>query len=390
MALTKAGYKRETYEDIVARVELKAKELFGQDVNVGGRSFIGMFIRIIAYMLSLVWQDNENIYNSAYRDTAEGKQLDALMPYAGTSRSAATTATGEVVFSGTAGTIIELGTEVSKVDETIYFTIEESVIGADGTAIVPIMSTEPGIIGNADIGAINQIINPIEGLDSVTNTLAVANGFERETDAELRAKAEISVEGLGSGTTASIRTELLKVNGVRAVYVDENFGDGVNQFGTPISAIQAFVLGGQDTAIATAILNKKSAGIRPFGVASAIVQDSAGQDKVIGFTRAVTVPIYVKVTLTKNNEFEATGYDQVIKAIVKYIGGIDTVGNSYNGLNMGDDVVLSKLIAKLYAVNGIDDVDIKLSKTTTGHTASNIAIAQQQVATTSANAIEVT
>lgn len=389
MALTKNGYKRETYEDIVLRMETKAKESFGQDVNVSQRSFVGMFIRIIAYMLSLVWQDNENVFNSAYRDTAEGKQLDALMPYSGTSRSAATTANGEVTFTGTVGIVVELGTEVSKADETIYFTVENGIVGANGTVTIPVMCTKSGIIGNADIGTINQIVNPIEGLDSVTNAVAIANGFERETDAELRAKAEISVEGLGSGTTASIRTELLKVDGVRAVFVDENYSDEVNEYNTPVSALQAFVLGGQDTTIAQAILDKKPAGIRPFGATSAVGTDAAGQEKEISFTRAVTVPINAKVTLTTNNAFESDGTEQVIKAIVQYIGGIDTQGISYNGLNMGESVVLSKLIAKIYAVNGIDDVTVELSTNSIDYTDSNVTIEQQQVAMISANAIEV-
>lgn len=389
MALTKQGYKRETYEDIVTRMETKAKESFGQDVNVSQRSFIGMFIRIIAYMLSLVWQDNENVFNSAYRDTAEGKQLDALMPYSGTSRNAATTSNGEVTFVGAVGTIVELGTEVSKADETIYFTVENGIVGANGTATIPVMCTKSGVVGNADVGAINQIINPVDGLDSVSNALAIANGFERETDAELRAKAEVSVDGLGSGTTASIRTELLKVDGVRAVFVDENYSDEVNEYNTPVSALQAFVLGGQDTAIAQAILDKKSAGIRPFGTMSATVTDTAGQEKEIGFTRAVTIPINAKVTLVTNNAFESDGTEQVIKAIVQYIGGIDSQGISYNGLNMGESVVLSKLIAKIYAVNGIDDVTVELSTDDIDYTDSNVTIAQQQVAMISANAIEV-
>lgn len=389
MALTKKGYKRETYEEIVGRMEIKAKESFGQDVNVSQRSFIGMFIHILAYMLSLVWQDNENVYNSAYRDTAEGKQLDALIPYSGTSRGAATTATGEVTFTGTAGTIIELGTEVSKSDETIYFTVENATIATNGIVTIPIICTKTGIMGNAEVGAINQIVNPMEGVDRVTNEGVLINGFERETDAELRTKAEISVEGLGSGTTASIRTELLKVEGVRAVFVDENYTNETNEYSTPVSAIQAFVLGGQNGAIAQAILNKKAAGIRPYGTVSAYVLDVAGQLKEISFTRAVTVPVRVKVTLSTNNIFEADGIEQVIQAIVQYIGGVDAQGINYNGLNMGEHVIVSKLIAQIYTVNGIEDVTFDLSSDGINYTDKNLAIAQQQVATTSASAIEV-
>lgn len=389
MALTKQGYKRETYEDIVARMELKAKEQFGQDIDTSERSFIGMFIRNMALPLADAWQDNENIYNSAYLKSAEGKQLDALLPYVGTSRDGATNATGYVVFSGTAGTRIELGTIVTKADDTQYYTKDDAVIDVDGTATVAIIAEQAGIIGNADIGTINKILNPVEGLESVTNLVALTDGREKESDAEVREKASLTVEGMGTATTAAIRTSLLQLDGVRAAFVDENYGDETNAYGTPIHAIQAFVLGGDDTAIAQAILDTKCAGIRPYGADIATAVDLSGQEKEIGFTRAETVNVSVRVTLTTNASFESDGRNQVIKAITQCIGGLDAEGNVYNGLNMGDDVILSKLIARIYSVNGIDDVDVQLSTDGENYVDSNIIITQQQVAETSANAIEV-
>lgn len=389
MALTKQGYKRETYDDILERLETKAKELFGQDMNTTARSALGILLRIMAFIISLVWQDNENVYYSAYRKTAEGRNLDSLLPYSGITRNPSTFASGTVKFIGTPGTLIELGTVVGKEDETLYYTIEEATIGSDGTASVEIMAQESGVIGNADIGALNQIINPVDGLDSVTNEVALVDGKEQETDQEVRERAALAIDGLGSGTTTSIRTELLGISGVRAAYVDENFGDETNTYGTPSRAIQAFVLGGSDDDIANAVFKKKSGGIQPYGETYITVFDDAEQPHQVGFTRAQTVQIYAKVTVETNNSFESDGVNQVVKAIVQYIGGIDAESNTYVGLNMGDDVVLSKLIAKIYAVNGIDDVDVQLSTNGSTYEAGNVDILLQQVAQITADNIEV-
>ncbi|MGR6899539.1 baseplate J/gp47 family protein [Rummeliibacillus sp. BSL5] len=389
MALTSKGYKRESYEDILERLDVKAKELIGQDANTGARSALGILLRIMAFILALVWQDNENVYYSGFRKTAEGRQLDALLPYAGITRNPATYADGPIVLSGTPGTTIEMGFTVGKEDETLYYTLEEATLGTDGTATVDIMCQVSGAIGNAEVGQINQIINPIDGLESVMNLIAFTNGKEQETDQEVRERADTTIEGLGSGTTASIRTELLKVPGVRAAYVDENYNDEANMYGTPSRAIQAFVLGGSDEDVAQAIFKKKAGGIKPFGQTFVTLLDDAEQSHQVGLTRAQTVQIYAKVSLKTNNSFESDGHTQVIRAIVQYVGGTDAESNTYIGLNMGEDVILSKLIAKLYGVNGIDDVDVQLSIDGSQFNASNVEIQLQQVAQITAANIEV-
>lgn len=389
MALTKQGYKRETYETILARVEVKAKELFGEDANTSNRSALGFVLRVIAWIVSLVWQDNENVYYSAYRRTAEGAQLDALLPYSGITRNPATFASGQVVFNGNPGVIIELGTIVSKKDETLYYTIEEGVIGSDGQTTVEVVAQASGVSGNADVGEINQILNPIEGLTSVTNEIAIVNGQEIESDVDARKRAGLSIEGLGSATLASIRTELLKVEGVRSLYIDENVGDTTNEYGTPMRTIQAFVLGGTEQEIAQAILKKKAGGIQAFGETYVEVNDASGETQRIGFTKAKTIQVYAKVTLTTNSSFASDGKEQVIDSLVDYVGGLDSNGNAHTGLNMGEEVVLSKLIASIYKVEGISDVEVLLSTDGEVYEASNIYIRKPEIAQMSANTIEV-
>lgn len=389
MALTKLGYKRETYEEILARTETKAKELFGQDANTSSRSALGFILRIIAWSISLVWQDNENVYYSAYRNTAEGKQLDNLLPYAGITRNPASSAYGDVTFTGEANTLIPLGTIVSKADDTLYYTAEEKRISSNGTITIEVVAQELGSVGNADIGEINALLTSISGIESVSNPQAITNGQERESDVEVRKRADEVVEGQGSGTVDAIRAELLKNSDIRAVYVDANEDDVTNEYGTPSRAVQCFVLGGDENDIAEAIFKKKAGGIQAYGTTFVQVQDDGGTTHKIGFTYAEIVQIYAKVTLTTNNTFEVDGHKQVRRAIAEYIGGLDEDHIVYTGLSMGENVVLSKIIAAITDVTGVEDVEVLLSSDGENYEAHNIVMSRPQIPQISANSIEV-
>lgn len=79
----------------------------------------------------------------------------------------------------------------------------------------------------------------------------------------------------------------------------------------------------------------------------------------MGFTRAVEVPIYLKVILNTNASFPTEGIEQVKSVLIRYIGGTDIESSVYAGLNMGEDVIESRLIARTYQVPGIEDVTIQ-------------------------------
>lgn len=388
--LDKNGFKRKTYDDLLNDMSAKAKELFGADANVSEKSVLGILIRIMAWFLSLAWMAIEQVYHAGFRKSAEGVQLDKLLPLAGITRQLEEYATGEVTLTGTPGYTVESGFLVSKGD--IQFeTIEDVTLDSNGKGTVKIICTEVGPIGNVEANTITEIVNPDANVAAVTNEKPTSGGRDKETDQEARERADITVEGLGSGTTAAIRAELLKVPGIRAARVLENYEDEPDQFGTPPRSIHAIVLGGEDEEIGRAILNKKGAGIRPHGSTFVYVDDLSGEVKKVGFTRASEVNLFARVTIKTDNTFQADGIEQVKNALVKYIGGADTNGQMLPGLNMGEMVYIFQA-AKTIALNvqGIVDVDLEFSKDGTIYTSENIEIAINEVAQISADNIEVT
>ncbi|MGY3186438.1 baseplate J/gp47 family protein [Lysinibacillus sp. TE18511] len=390
MALDKNGFKRKTYNDLVDSMSSKAKEKFGADANTTERSFLGILIRIMAWFFSLLWQDTEDVYHSAYRKTAQGVQLDMLLPYAGITRNLADFAYGKIEITGTPNHFIGSGFLVSTNNDIFFETLYDLTLDSEGKGTVEIVALDDGAIGNVGANTITQIVNPDADILSVNNLLKTNGGREKETDAEARERSDITVEGIGSATTAAIRTNLLNIPSIRAAKVIENYKDVVDQYGTPPRSIQAFVLGGGDDEIAKAIHEKKAGGIQPFGTTYVDVLDLSGDVKQIGFTRADEVNVFIKVNVTTNTSFTSNGVNQIKTALIKYVGGTDVNNNAYSGLNMGDDVIVSRLIAKTYSVDGIEDVIVEVSKDGINYNDSNVVIGLQEVAQTHFNDIEVT
>lgn len=389
MALDKNGFKRKSYSDLVDSMSAKAKEKFGADANTTERSFLGIIIRIMAWFFSLLWQDTEDVYHSAYRKTAEGVQLDMLLPYAGITRNLADFSYGQIEIIGTPNHFIESGFLVSTNSDVFFETIYDLTLNTEGKGIVEIVALDVGAIGNVGANTITEIVNPDADVISVNNPLKTSGGREKETDAEARERADITVEGIGSATTAAIRANLLKISSIRAAKVIENFKDEVDQYGTPPRSIQAFVLGGNDEEVAKAIHEKKAGGIQPYGTTYVDVTDLSGDVKQIGFTRANEVNVFIKVNVTTNTSFTFDGVNQIKTALIRYVGGTDANNNAYSGLNMGEDVVVARLNAITFSVDGIEDVKIEVSKDGVNYNDSNVVIALQEVAQTHFKDIEV-
>ena len=387
--LDQNGYKRKTYTDLLEEMQQSARERFGENIRTDERSVMGILLRIMAWFLSLLWKDNEDVYYSAYPRTASGVQLDRIAPYAGITRSLATYAYGQIQITGTEGYIVPTGFLLSTESDIFFETIEPITL-TGGTGTGQIRSIELGRVGNVATGTVTEIINPDADVISVTNPEPVTGGREKETDFELRERFSRSIDGLGSGTAAAIRKNVTEVTGVRAATVIENFTDTTDEYGTPSRSFQTYVLGGSDDAIGQAILASKAAGIQPYGSVSVDVPDLSGNLQTIGFTRAVEVEIYANLSVTKNNAYPSDGDSQLKNVLINYIGGEDADGVFYSGLNMGEDVILSRLYAAVYSIPGVEDVQIELSTDDVTYTSANVQIDPQEVAQTSFSQIGVT
>lgn len=73
--LTSAGFRRPTYNELLDALEHKSRELFGATANLTVRSPLGLFLRIFAWILNILFSVLEDVYNSRFVDTAVGTSL---------------------------------------------------------------------------------------------------------------------------------------------------------------------------------------------------------------------------------------------------------------------------------------------------------------------------
>ena len=388
--LTPNGFKRKQYADIVESMELKARELFGEKINLSNRSFMGLFIQLAAWFAGILWQLAEKVFYSGFVDTAEGRALDSAVKYRLETRQPARAASGEVTMYGDEGITIPLGFLVGTEDEVLYETAQSEVIPVSGEIVVQVVAVEPGVDGNAPAGAVTEIINPVAGIDSVLNADPITGGRSVENDPDLRARYFLGLAAAGAATINSIRAALLRTDGVRAASVVENDQDTIDGEGRPPHSIECYVLGGDPADVGDTLLNFKAAGIRTHGDEDVTVTDDSGVDRVMRFSYATVVPVYLNIELTTNNLFPANGEERIISALASYIGGEDVDGNTFTGLNMGENVVYTKLIDIIYNVPGIVDLDLEISTDDVTFVKENIPVAINEVAETDPDKVVVT
>lgn len=168
-----------------------------------------------------IYVELDTFANRAFADTAYDEWLDRRVAEVGLTRRPAVKATGYVTFTGTEGTPIPKGTEVSTGGETpIYFiTIADATI-TNGMATVAAEAKVAGASGNVGPGEIRLTTGNITGITSVTNEDAFDGGVDRESDDSLRERYFERVRRpITSGNVYHFRQWALEVVGVRDVRV---------------------------------------------------------------------------------------------------------------------------------------------------------------------------
>ena len=161
----------------------------------------------------------EYVHRMGFADTAEGIFLEKIAATVGLSRRDAVNSVGEVQIEGEVGTVVEVGTKISS-DTFIFETTEKKVIDATKKVIVPARSVDKGSGCNVGIGAIKYFPVTIQGLTKVTNLKAFSEGYDTETDDELRARYYIKVrQPATSGNVYHYQHWCLAVPGIGGVKV---------------------------------------------------------------------------------------------------------------------------------------------------------------------------
>ncbi len=169
----------------------------------------------VAIELESAYVEIGGLLDKRYADTATGLDLDRVVKDVGISRKLAVKVSGVVTITGIVGSSITKGEKVASDSINYVFTDTTTVIPANGTIDVNVQCETSGTTGNVPVGAIKYFPKTLAGLQTVTNKLAFNNGYDMETDAELRVRYYTKVQTPAtSGNIYQYKNWALEVTGV--------------------------------------------------------------------------------------------------------------------------------------------------------------------------------
>lgn len=273
------------------------------------------------------------------------------------------------ILSGLANAISAAGYTISVDSNSVLLAIEDQTVSRSGVLVLSDNLTTSSVTVIADFatndygryifpnGTVTEIVTVITGFDSVENLIVPTYGQLQETDVELRHSYLAKSAIRSTRMIDSICSQLIdNVANVESATGYENDTDDTDDEGRPPHSVEIVVDGGDETEIATVILDKKAAGIQTFGDVTVNVATDYGDTVPISFNRPEYVYVWMKITLDADSSYLPTNYANLT---------IDSVVSDAAALHAGDDMLSQTFNDGIYAaVGGVTYVNIKCATTT--------------------------
>jgi len=367
------GYHYPDYPTVLTYVQDAFKGIYGVDTNLDADTQDGALVAIFALALYDEMAVGAEVYNNFSPSTGQGTGLSRNVKINGIRRQDATFSTVDLVVVGTTGTVIENG--IAEDEAGQKYVLPTTTIPLSGTITVTAIAQSAGA-QSSSANAITKISTPTLGWQSVNNPSAVTVGRNLETDAELRIRQKVSTALPSQTVLDGLTGEIANIAGVTRYKSYENDTNITDGDGIPPHSISEVVEGGDSTAIANAILLRKTAGCGTYGTTSVTVNDSYGIPHTMKFSRPINASITITITIQALRGY-LTSYAELVKQAL-----VDSV----NSLNIGDDVILTKLYVPANLPNTTEGetfniTDLKIARDSGTPSASNVTIAFNEVAT---------
>lgn len=204
----------ETQAEITSRMLSNIDDTY--DKSEG--QFIFDVLSAVARELSASYETLNTILDQGFAETATAKNLDKKVEEYGLERKKAKAADGYVKVTGSDRAYIVQGEMVAS-DELNYIFQENSQI-VNGEAVVMVLCEQTGSCGNVAAGAIKYFPKTLQGLSGVTNEEAFTNGYDEESDEDLRQRYYVKVRTPAtSGNIYHYKNWAMSVVGVGACKV---------------------------------------------------------------------------------------------------------------------------------------------------------------------------
>lgn len=377
-----SGIKAPAFADILTYLKAQYRSIYGSNVYLENDSQDGQFLGIVAAAINDANAAAIAVYNSFSPATAQGNGLASRVKMNGIQKLVPSNSTVNLTLTGVAGTTISNGI-VADSQNNNWLLPASVVIPPAGSITVTATAQNAGAI-NASAGTVTTIQTPVFGWQTVTNASAATPGNPVESDAALRVRQGVSVALPSLTVLSGIVGAVQSISGVTQAKAYENDTNSTDGNGLPPHSISMVVQGGDATAIATAIMNKKTPGAYTYGTTLVNVADSVGITHPIRFYTPTLVPIAVSIQL-----HALTGYTSAIAAEIQA-----AVAAYINALGIGQGVMITRLYVPVQLSGSSDSLTFEVVSVlaaakpgTPG--ATDVAIAFNQLATCQASDVAI-
>src|SRR5574344_2579908 len=146
--LSENGISIQSFQELRADLRTDWLNAFGSSsLDLSPTTPDGHHLDLECKTITSISQIIEAVVNNLDRSTASGFWLDILAKFQNLTRKSATYSTVTVIFTGTAGTVIDAGTEISYSGIGAYYATDaDATIGTDGTVSVPCTCEAAGAV----------------------------------------------------------------------------------------------------------------------------------------------------------------------------------------------------------------------------------------------------
>lgn len=218
------AFTRPTLQTIVQRIQSDIDgRLAGADSFIV-RSLLYVIAKAVAGVVHGLYGHQDWLSKQIIPDTAEVEFLDRHAAWWNVVRKAASSAVGNVTFTGTDGSIIPAGTILQRSDGEQFTTDVEVTITA-GSIVAAVTAVVPGQNSNTIAATTVALVSPIVGVNSsaIVDGSALTGGADIEGDDDLRDRLRERIQKTPQGgAVADYEQWALEIGGVTRVWVLPN------------------------------------------------------------------------------------------------------------------------------------------------------------------------
>lgn len=196
------------------------------DISVG--SVVRTILETVGIELALAYQQLDQVYKSAFLETAEGDSLDRVVALIGVERMRGGHPVARLRFTrapGAGGNVTLVGgTPVTDAKGNRYLTVVDVTMETGETTREVLAAGESATTKEAEANTLTLLEVAIGGISTVTNPEPARKLTSDESDADLRLRVRGALRGTMRGTPDAIRNGVLAIDGVKDVTVTENPG----------------------------------------------------------------------------------------------------------------------------------------------------------------------